>query len=152
MVKLKTDVCVCQEGYRRGKEITYYGSDLNKWIAESCSREMTHINIDGLSHKKSKKIVRIIESKHSTEGMPQAQRDVLCKLSEYFLKINKRTVMFDHTFECYIVRGDHPYEVVEIEDLVNDTKFTLDNENLKKFLEFNDYQTIESLQCDLQLT
>ena len=145
MDKLKTDVCVCQEGYRRGKEVTYYGSDLNKWIAENCSREMTHINIDGLSHKRAKKIVRIIESKHSTEGMPKSQWDVLRLLAEYFLKINKRTVMFDHTFECYIVRGDHPYEIVEIKDLVNDKEFTLDNENLKKFLEFEDYQTIESL-------
>ena len=145
MKKLNTDICVCQEGYRRGEEVTYFGSDLNKWVDDFCTREMTHINIDGLSHKKSKNIVRIIESKHSKEGMPQSQRDVLKLLAEYFSKIDKRTVMFHHTFECYVVRGDFPYEVVEVEDLVNDTKFTLDNENLKNFLDFEDYQTIESL-------
>ena len=152
MKKLRTDICVCQEGYRRGEEVTYFGSDLNKWVDDFCTREMTHINIDGLSHKKSKKIVRIIESKHSDEGkrygehgMPQSQWDVLCLLAEYFSKINKRTVMFHHTFECYIVRGDFPYEVVEVKDLVNNKDFTLDNENLKKFLDFEDYQTIESL-------
>ena len=144
MAKLKTDICVCQEGYRRGEEVTYYGSDLNKWVTESCSREMTHINIDGLSYKRSKKIVRIIESKHSKERMPISQREILCILAKYFIKINKRHIMYDHTFECYIVRGDFPYEVVDVEDLVNDTKFTLDNENLKRFLEFKDYQTIES--------
>ena len=77
--------------------------------------------------------------------MPQSQWDVLCLLAEYFSKINKRTVMFHHTFECYVVRGDFPYETVEVEDLVNDKEFTLDNENLKKFLDFEHYQTIESL-------
>ena len=133
-------ICVCQKGYRKGKEIEYYGSDLNKWVAESCSKQMTHINIDGLSYKRSKKIVRIIESKHSKEETPKSQREVLCILAEYFMKINKRIVMFDHTFECYIVRGDFPYDEVWVEDLVNDTKFKLDNENLKKFLEFEDYE------------
>ena len=145
MDKIITDICVCQKGYRKGQELEYYGSDLNKWVGESCSKEMTHINIDGLSYKRSKKIVRIIESKHSKERMPRSQREILYILAKYFMKINKRHIMYDHTFECYIVRGDHPYEVVEVEDLVNDTKFTLDNENLKRFLEFKDYQTIESL-------
>ena len=135
--------CICQNGYRKGQELEYYGSDLNKWIAESCSKEMTYINIDGLSYKRSKKIVRIIESKHSSEKLPKSQKEVLCKLAEYFMKINKRIVMFDHTFECYIVRGDYPYDIAKVEDLVNDRKFTLDNENLKRFLEFKDYQTIQ---------
>ena len=140
MDKIRTDICVCQEGYRRGEEVTYYGSDLNKWVTESCSKKMTHINIDGLSYKRSKKIVRIIESKHSKERMPRSQREILYILAKYFMKINKRHIMYDHTFECYIIRGDHPYDISEVEDLVNDTKFLLDNENLKKFLEFEDYE------------
>ena len=150
MKKLNTDKCVCQvpNSYRRGEEVTYFGSDLNKWIKLFCTKEMTHINLDGLSHKKSKKIVRIIESKHSKEGeklehgMPKGQWDVLCLLAGLFKRVNE---MYDHTFECYVVRGDFPYEVVEVEDLVNDKEFTLDNGNLKNFLDFKDYQTIESL-------
>ena len=145
MKKLRTDICVCQEGYRRGEELTYFGSDLNKWVDDFCTREMTHINIDGLSHKKSKKIVRIIESKHSKEGMPTSQKEVLDIFAFIFKKLNKRIIMVEYTFECYIHRGDPPYNYSEIEDLVNDKEFTLDNENLVKFLEFKDYQTIEQL-------
>ena len=130
--------------YRNVEEKNYFGADLNKYVHENCTKEMTVINIDFLSYKRSRQIIRIIESKHSKERMPRSQREILCILAKYFMKINKRHIMYDHTFECYIVRGDFPYEVVEVEDLVNDTKFTLDNENLKRFLEFKDYQTIES--------
>ena len=101
---------------------------------------MTHINIDGLSYKRSKKIVRIIESKHSKERMPPSQREILEIFASTFKKLNKRIVIFDYTFECYIIRGDHPYDISEVEDLVKGNKFNLNNENLKKFLEFEDYE------------
>ena len=138
--------------YRNENEMNYFGSDLNKFTNEFCSKKMTAINIDFLGYKRDKGIIRIIESKHSNEGMPTSQKEVLKIFADVFKKLNKRIVIFDYTFECYIHRGDFPYDISRIEDLVNDTKFTLDNENLKKFLEFEDYQTIESLQCDLQLT
>ena len=48
--------------------------------------------------------------------------------------------MFDYKFECYIVRGDYPYDLSQIEDLVSGTTFLLDNENFNKFLEFEDYE------------
>ena len=131
--------------YRNAEEMNYFGSDLNKFTNEFCSKKMTAINIDFLGYKRSKKIVRIIESKHSREKMPPSQREVLEIFASVFKKLNKRIVIFDYTFECYIHRGDFPYEFVEVEDLVNDTKFTLDNGNLIKFLEFENYQTIESL-------
>ena len=126
--------------YRNVEEKNYFGADLNKYVHENCTKEMTVINIDFLSYKRSKQIIRIIESKHSREKIPNSQREVLEIFASVFKKLNKRIVMFDHTFECYIVRGDFPYDEVEVEDLVNDTKFKLDNENLKMFLEFKDYE------------
>ncbi|MAH50987.1 hypothetical protein CMI37_34540 [Candidatus Pacearchaeota archaeon] len=127
-------------GYRNSEEMNYFGSDLNKFTNEFCSKEMTAINIDFLGYKRSKKIVRIIESKHSREKTPTSQREVLEIFASVFKKLNKRIVIFDYTFECYIHRGDYPYNISQVEDLVNDTKFLLDNENLKKFLEFEDYE------------
>ena len=127
-------------GYRNSEEMNYFGSDLNKFTNEFCSKKMTTINIDFLGYKRSKKIVRIIESKHSREKTPTSQREVLEIFASVFKKLNKRIVIFDYTFECYIHRGDYPYNISQVEDLVNDTKFLLDNENLKKFLEFEDYE------------
>ena len=126
--------------YRNEDEKNYFGSDLNKYVNENCSKQMTIINIDYLSYKRAKNIVRIIESKHSKERMPPSQREVLKIFAEFFKKINQLIPMSKHTFECYIVRGDFPYDIVEIEDLVNDDKFKLDNEEFKKFLEFEIYQ------------
>ena len=126
--------------YRNTEEKNYYGSDLNKFAAVSCTKQMTIINIDFLSYKRSKKIIRIVESKHSREKMPPSQREILEIFASIFKKLNKRIVMFDYTFECYIHRGDYPYDVSQIEDLVNGTKFSLDRENLKKFLRFEEYE------------
>ena len=127
--------------YRNTEEKNYYGSDLNKFAAISCTKQMTIINIDFLSYKRSKKIIRIVESKHSREKMPPSQREILEIFASIFKKLNKRIVIFDYTFECYIHRGDYPYDISQIEDLVNGSKFLVDTENLKRFLEFKDYQT-----------
>ena len=126
--------------YRNTEEKNYYGSDLNKFAAISCTKQMTIINIDFLSYKRSKKIIRIVESKHSREKMPPSQREILEIFASIFKKLNKRIVIFDYKFECYIHRGDYPYDVSQIEDLVNGTKFSLDSENLKKFLGFEEYE------------
>jgi hypothetical protein len=72
--------------------------------------------------------------------MPTSQREILEIFASIFKKLNKRIVIFDYTFECYIHRGDYPYDVSQIEDLVNGTKFSLDSENLKKFLGFEEYE------------
>ena len=46
------------------------------------------------------------------------------------------------TYECYIVKGDYPYITSEIEDLVNKSTFAVNQENLIKFLNFEDYTVI----------
>ena len=128
--------------YRNTEEKNYFGADLNKFANENCSKQMTIINIDFLGYKRAKKIVRIIESKHSKERMPSSQREVLEIFAKFFKKINQLIPMSKHTFECYIVRGDFPYDVVEIEDLVNKSTFAVNQENLIKFLNFEDYTVI----------
>ena len=63
--------------YRNTEEKNYYGSDLNKFVNEECSKEMTVINIDMLEYKRSLKKIRIIESKHNNERMPKSQEEIL---------------------------------------------------------------------------
>ena len=98
--------------YRSDEEKTYFGSDLNKFVSENCSKEMTAINIDLLLYKRSKKHIRIIESKHENEKIPYSQKEVLDILSTAILK--------DHKFEVFIVMGDPPdCDNVKIINLTN---------------------------------
>ncbi len=69
--------------YRTDDELKYYGSDYNKYLS-SLSREMTVINIDCLLYKRSKNIVRIVESKHIGEQMKRSQREILDLLAIVF--------------------------------------------------------------------
>ena len=104
--------------YRSDEEKTYFGSDLNKFVNENCSKEMTAINIDLLLYKRSKKHIRIIESKHENEKIPYSQKEVLDILSTAILK--------DHKFEVFIVMGDPPdYENVKIINLVNGKSYRI---------------------------
>ena len=56
---------------------------------------------------------------------------------EFRKKLNEKL-----TYECYIIKGDYPYITSEIEDLVNKSIFAVDQENLIKFLNFEDYTII----------
>lgn len=67
--------------YRSDEEKIYFGSDLNKFISENCSKEMTAINIDLLLYKRSKKHIRIIESKHENEKIPYSQNVKIINLT-----------------------------------------------------------------------
>jgi len=112
--------------------VNYYGSDLNKFIDENCFREMSCINIDCLLLKRSEKKIRIIESKHSKEKLPESQAEALTKLYE-LLKSS------DHPWDAmvYLVRGDPPYEYVEITEWTPEQKtYTLTQKELIEWLEF----------------
>jgi len=109
--------------YRTPEEMKYYGSDLNKFVNENCSKEQTVINIDLLIYKRSKKHIRIIESKHISEGaMEFSQKEVLKILS---------TAQFSgYIFEVFIVIGDPPnYEPVKIVDITDNKIYTIKNKN-----------------------
>ncbi len=98
--------------YRNEEEKAYFGSDLNKFVNENCSKEMTAVNIDLLLYKRSKKHIRIIESKHENEKIPDSQREILNILST--------AVFRDHKFEVFLVMGNPPdYENVKITNLAN---------------------------------
>lgn len=104
--------------YRNEEEKTRFGSDLNKFVNENCSKEMTAINIDLLLYKRSKKHIRIIESKHENEKIPNSQKEVLDILSTAIFK--------DHKLEVFVVMGNPPdYENVKIVNLVNGKNYKI---------------------------
>ena len=128
------------EKYRNADELNYFGSDLNKFANEHCSKQMTVNNIDFLSYKASKGIVRLIESKHTNENMRPSQRKVLEIFASLFKKSGRSPEELH--YECYVVRGDYPYITSEVEDLINNKTFMVDQENLIKFLNFEEYAII----------
>ncbi len=121
--------------YRNTDEKNYFGSDLNKFVNNECSKEMTVINIDMLQYKRSKRILRIIESKHTYEKLPKSQQETLDIISYVFRFINK-WLKLKYVFECYIITGDPPYDTAEIKDLVNQRCVKLNNRDFINFLEF----------------
>lgn len=60
----------------RGSEEKYYGSGLNKFIAENCKKNMTVMNIDLITYDRDKKHIRIIESKHLRENWLRARYSI----------------------------------------------------------------------------
>lgn len=108
------------------QELRYYGSDLNKFAAENCRKDMIINNIDMLTlDYRNKNELRIIESKHENEKISKGQFNVLTKLSEMGVK-------------CYIVRASPPYDIAEVYSFQSKkTKLLLKNQ-LIKFIE-NDY-------------
>jgi len=118
-------------------EDRYYGSDLNKWIAENCPKTFTTINIDLLLFKRTKGILRIVESKHSSEHMGKSQFEVLKLLAWLFRLANQFQQKIQ--FEVYIITGDLPYNQVKITDLVKkDFMFFDDSESFKRWIMFED--------------
>lgn len=136
--KLKRDPCnKCREGeYRTVEELNYFGSDLNKFVNNECSKDMTTINVDCLQYKRDKKTLRVIESKHNNERMKFAQKEALKVLAWAFSLLN--SIQNEYKFECYIVSADHPYSEAAAHDLITGevVRFT-DKDGFKAFMEFN---------------
>jgi len=121
--------------YRTQNELSYYGSDLNKFIAKFCTRKMIVNNIDCIIYKYGQSRIRIIESKHGREKSKKSQLDILKLLSQ---------MKSETTFlEVFMICGDPPYDSVDIFRL-NDEKAVMcvERDKLIKFLnfqlEFND--------------
>lgn len=123
------------------KNENYYGSPLNKFIDERCSHKMTCINIDCFLLKRIKKKIKIIESKHSMESMGRAQREALSRLSDLLKKGSKES---HWEADIYLVKGNPPYEYVEIRDWSSTNSFyKLTQENFIKWLNFE--KTLDEL-------
>ena len=122
-------------------EDRYYGSDLNKFIAKKTSREKTCINIDCVLMKISKRKLRIIESKYSSENIGNQQLKVLQKIfmifelamrSHFFNKYLKNWIL-----DVWIVKGDPPYNEVKIIHPYTKKEQILNHSEFKKWLEFD---------------
>ena len=115
--------------YRKSEnDLNYYGSDLNKFIDEFCTRKMTAINIDLLTYKRSLHHMRVIESKHRYENMPPSQFEAL--------QIFSRAEIPGIKFGVYIVRGNYPFEIVEIKNVKTGESREFDRKGLLDFLNY----------------
>ena len=119
-----------EEQYRNEKDCRYFASDLNKFVNENCTKKITAGNIDLFMFliKRNEERTIFIESKHSEEHENTAQ----IRAFRYFVEKYK--------LPFYLVRGDYPYDIVDIIKLAatedKDIKITITNQELfKKFLE-----------------
>lgn len=124
------------------KSSNYYNSDLSEYIGKQCQRTMTSIDVDILQIKKSKKLIRFIESKHSKEKLGYQQDSALKLISQIGKIINNNPKLFyNNKIEVYLVRGNPPYNNIEIYDYVKNENFILvSQDKIKSFL-----------QCDYDL-
>ena len=99
----------------------YYGSDLNKLVAEQCRKDMVVNNIDLIINDYKNNKIRIIESKHSIEKMSKGQEILLKKLSQIGI-------------DTYTIYGDEPYNEAKIYSFQSNRTKTVNKENLIRFL------------------
>lgn len=114
----------------RGTEEKYYGSSLNKFIAENCRKNMTVMNIDLITYDRDKKHIRIIESKHEKERTGYGQSVLLKLLCTLFKQISGYKVT------VFIVRGNPPYEHAYLENVITGEKTKVDQQSLIRFLNY----------------
>ena len=114
----------------------YYGSDLNKFADLECREKMTVMNIDLIIHRRSRKRIRIIESKHENEKIGTGQEELLRILGMLFKFLNKINFR-SYKFDIFLVRGNPPYEEVLVKNLINYNRKKIKKEDLINFLNFD---------------
>ena len=115
----------------RGTEEKYYGSPLNKFIAENCKKNMTVMNIDLITYDRDKKHIRIIESKHLNERTGYGQT-ILLKL---LCKLVKQIAGYKVT--VFIIRGNPPYDSAYLENILTGKRKKVDRDYLIRFLNYD---------------
>ncbi len=122
--------------YRTPDECRYYGSDLNKFIDKETSHEKTVNNIDCVIYKRSLRRLRLIESKHSAEGSPRTQDEVLSQLKWLLNLANEMSP--DLICDIFKVWGNAPYEDgVKVNDLISGKTIRLyTKQDLIKWIDF----------------
>ena len=119
--------------YRKSKrDYVYYNSDLSKYIGDELPKVMTSMDIDIAQHKISKNLIRVAEYKHPGEATGSMQNRLLREIANVF-----RWAMdngYQAKFECGIIRGEYPYESIEYEDYINNTKTVITGDDVKNFL------------------
>lgn len=99
----------------------YYGSDLNKFAAENCRKDIVINNIDLIINNYKDNKLKIVESKHSKEKLSTGQHLLLKKISK--LGIN-----------TYVVYGDEPYNEVKVFSYQSESYRKLNKKQLIEFL------------------
>jgi len=127
-----------------GKNDNYYGSVLNEFIDKNCSHQMTCMNIDCFMLKRSKRRIRIIESKHINEKMPYPQLEGLKAMKTF-------TPRMGWTLEVYIVTGNPPYETAEVQEIDSDKIYKLNRSSLIEWLNFEkELKDLQSITTSLE--
>jgi hypothetical protein len=121
--------------------------DLNQFVLDECTKEMTNIDGDMMTLRFCFKKFRFSETKHTNErewkkGQRQMyefladlcevlnQKEVQDLLSKYNYKLN------GWKYEVMKITGDPPYEEIEVLDLIDNKEFTIrGKEKVIKFLE-----------------
>jgi hypothetical protein len=99
----------------------YYGSELNKLVAEKCRKDMVVNNIDLIINDYKKGKIRIIESKKSKEKLSTGQNILLAKLSSLGI-------------DTYVIYGNYPYDKVDVYSYQSKSVIKMSNYDLIKFL------------------
>lgn len=115
----------------------YYNSELSEFIGKECKKIMTSIDVDILQIKSSRNIMRFIESKHLREKIGYQQEKALRTLAWVAKIVNKNPALFNgKKIEVYLVRGNKPYNEIEIYDFLTFKTYCLnDVEKIKSFLQ-----------------
>lgn len=99
----------------------YYGSELNKFVAGNCRKDMVVNNIDLIINNYKDNTLKIVESKHTNEKLATGQKILLQKLSN----------MGINTYVCY---GDYPYEFTEVYSFQSNKYARFNKKELTEFL------------------
>ena len=123
------------------QESRYFGSDLNKFVNERCTKHMTVNNIDLIMCRvyADRIMLMIIESKHVNESLGTGQYHLLNLLSQSAPLIGKAITAAkgkNTIFDVFIIYGNSPYERVRIVRPRDRKEVTIDQQTLIKFLEF----------------
>ena len=109
----------------------FYNSDMNafhRFVNKYCSNEMTATDVDCFFVKVAQRRLRFVESKHTTEGMKKGQKIALTLLAQLTHP--------NYTVECFVVRGEYPYQTATVENLATNEVFQLDQEDFILWLNF----------------
>lgn len=99
----------------------YFGSDLNRFTAEECKKDMVVNNIDLIINDYKKNNIKIIESKHTNEELKKGQQILLSRLSKLGI-------------DTFCVSGEYPYITSVIYSFQTRKAIKVNQEQLIRFL------------------
>jgi hypothetical protein len=116
--------------------MSYYNSDLSKYIGQKLLRKFTSIDVDILQIKHSRNLLRFIESKHERESLKVQQAKALKTLAWIARTVNKNPSLFNRLkMEVYEVRGNEPYDEITVYDFITGKSYKLnDRQKIDGFL------------------